>query len=452
MRNMTGHRAIPFSAPRFGRRMALLGASVFAAMLAGAAAEAGPYETVGQHYELRLSDLPAPYSAAPPRVVAENVDRPEGVLPKVPQGFHVSVFAGDLSGPREMAVAPNGDVLVAQTFHGDIVALRDADGDGIAETKAVFAEGFREPSGLAIRDGALYVADRRAIWRLPFDDGALKARPREMVTRPGALGEGGGHITREIVFAPDGKHFYVSIGSRRNVAEEANPRATIQKFRADGYLQTTFASGLRNPVGMAFYPGTDDLYAVVNEREGLGEGLVPDYLTRVVRGGFYGFPYAYLGAHPDPQFGDLRPDLVQETLTPDVLFAPQSGPFGLLFYKGEDFPQEYKGDAFVALHGAWSGGRPSGYEVVRVRFRDGRPQGGYETFMTGFGQPGQRADKTAEAATEVWGRPVWLAEARDGTMLVSDDMANVIWRVTWSGAAPAHDTLHTLPPLTVSAP
>ena len=442
---MTVHCAYLSESAHACRRLVLTSvALVAAAITASSAVRAEPFETVGQHFELRASDLPAPYSAAPPHIAAENVVRPDGTMPKVPPGFHVGIFASGLSRPREIAVAPNGDVFVSQTLEGDVLMLRDTDGDGIADAQTVFADGFREPSGLAISGDALYVADRRAVWRLPFVGAAsaLTAGPREMVTRPGALGEGGGHITREIVFAPDGEHFYVSIGSLNNIGEEAPPRATIQRFRADGYLQSTFASGLRNPVGLAFYPGTDDLYAVVNEREGLGDGLVPDYLTRVVKGGFYGFPYAYLGPHPDPQFGDLRPDLVQATLTPDLLFAPQSGPLGLLFYEGAGFPAGYRGDALVALHGAWTGGRAAGFEVARIHFRDGRPEGGYETFMAGFGQvsgPGDKRSGDQEAA-RVWGRPVWLAEARDGAVLVSDDAANVIWRVSWAGPAEARTT------------
>lgn len=364
-------------------------------------------------------------------------------MPKVPEGFHVGIFASGLTRPREMAVAPDGTVFVSQTYEGEVAVLRDADGDGVAEMRMTFADGFREPSGLAVQGDALYVADRRAVWRIGFDGDTMRALPRSMVTRPGALGEGGGHITRELVFAPDGQHFFVSIGSETNIGEDPWPRATIQRFRIDGHMQTTFASGLRNPVGLAFYPGTDDLYAVVNERFGLGAGLVPDYFTRVERDGFYGYPYAYLGPHPDPQYGELRPDLVKTSLVPDILFAPHSGPLGLIFAKGKGLPPDFKGDAIVALHGTQTGGAPAGYELVRVRFRDGRPVGGYETFMTGFGAHLDRG--SADQAGGIWGRPVWLAEARDGALLVSDDVANVIWRVTWTGISADATALGTVP-------
>ena len=440
---MIEHRASFVETKHSVRRFSVSLALCLAVVLAAPSAQAGSIETVGQRYELSPSSLPVPYSAPSVSAAAENIKRPEGAMPKVPKGFQVGIFASGLERPREMAVAPDGAVFVAQTYQGKIAVLRDADGDGVAEMRMTFADGFREPTGLAVHDGALYVADRRAVWRIGFDGDTMRALPRIMVTRPGALGNGGGHITRELVFAPDGKHFFVSVGSETNVGEDPWPRASVQQFRADGHAQSTYASGLRNPVGLAFYPGTDDLYAVVNERFGLGAGLVPDYFTRVVRNGFYGYPYAYLGPHPDPQYGELRPDLVRTTLVPDVLFAAHSGPLGLLFAKGRGFPPEFRGDAIVALHGTRAGNGLAGYELVRVRFRDGRPVGGYETFMTGFGVTGletaQAGSKDQSATVNVWGRPVWLAEARDGALLVSDDVADVIWRVSWTGASAANE-------------
>jgi glucose/arabinose dehydrogenase len=430
---------ISFPGRRFGAPLALC----LASLLVASHAQGGSLGAVGQRYEFSPSNLPAPYSQPSVGAAAPSVPRPDGVMPKVPEGFHVGIFASGLTRPREMAVAPDGTVFVSQTYEGEVAVLRDADGDGVAEMRMTFADGFREPSGLAVQGDALYVADRRAVWRIGFDGDTMRALPRSMVTRPGALGEGGGHITRELVFAPDGQHFFVSIGSETNIGEDPWPRATIQRFRIDGHMQTTFASGLRNPVGLAFYPGTDDLYAVVNERFGLGAGLVPDYFTRVERDGFYGYPYAYLGPHPDPQYGELRPDLVKTSLVPDILFAPHSGPLGLIFAKGKGLPPDFKGDAIVALHGTQTGGAPAGYELVRVRFRDGRPVGGYETFMTGFGAHLDRG--SADQAGGIWGRPVWLAEARDGALLVSDDVANVIWRVTWTGISADATALGTVP-------
>lgn len=410
-----------------------------AALVVAPVAQAADVGFVGQRFEVRLSDLPAPYQSLaqsdaapePAHIPVQQIPRAEATLPKVPPGFEVGIFAEGLSGPREMASARGGVVFVSQMHEGNIVALRDADGDGVAETTSVFSSGFSDPSGIAYANGALYVADRRAVWRIDFDPETLKASPRIMVTRPGALGKGGGHITRELLFAPDGSHFFVSIGSETNVGEDPAPRASIQLFRADGQMQSSVATGLRNPVGLAFYPGTDDLYTVVDEREGLGAGLVPDYLTRVKPGAFYGFPYAYLGPHPDPQYGDLRPDLVQTTEVPDMLFLPRSGPFGLFFCKGEGFPPDYQGDALVVLHGtSQEDGNPPAHGIARVRFHDGKAEPGYEMFMAGF-----EGEEHTEAgvAPSIWGRPVWLAETEDGALLVSDDVANVIWRVRWTG-------------------
>ncbi len=430
---MKSHSALPLTTSAL-RRLAFL-----AALVVAPTAQAADASLVGAHFEVRISDLPAPYQSLaqsdaapePDHVPVEQIPRAQATLPKVPQGFEVGIFAEGLSGPREMAAAPGGIVFVAQMHEGEIVALRDADGDGVAETSTVFASGFREPSGIAYANGALYVADRRAVWRIDFDPATLKAAPRIMVTRPGALGKGDGHITRELLFEPDGSHFFVSVGSETNVGEDPAPSASIQLFRADGQMQASVATGLRNPVGLAFYPGTDDVYTVVDEREGLGAGLVPDYLTRVKPGSFYGFPYAYLGPHPDPQFGDLRPDLVAATETPDMLFAPRSGPFGLFFCKGESFPPDYQGDALVALHGSWQeDGRPPVHGIARVRFHDGKPEPGYEMFMAGFEE---KSRPEPGSPPRIWGRPVWLVEAEDGALLVSDDVANVIWRVRWTG-------------------
>tara|TARA_R110000868_G_scaffold198577_1_gene445104 strand:+ start:6981 stop:8423 length:1443 start_codon:yes stop_codon:yes gene_type:complete len=406
---------------------------VAAATLAEADAPTGG---VGHRFELKASSLPAPYSHPPVGKSAPNVVRPDGALPRVPDGFVAGIFAAGLSHPREMSVGPDGTIYVAQTREGNVLALRDSDGDGKADMRVIFADGFREPTGLVVQGDALYVADRRAVWRVGFDGEAMKALPRTLVTRPGALGTGGGHITREIVFAPDGEHFFVAIGSATNVGEDPHPRATIQQFRADGNAQTTYASGLRNPLGLAFYPGTDDLYAVVNERFGLGAGLVPDYFTRLTPHGFYGYPYAYIGAHADPQFGELRPDLVATSLAPDVLFQPHSGPSGLLFVTpvtdeadeeeiAAGLPPEWNGDALVALHGTRTEGA-SASAIVRLRFREGRPDGAYETIVAGFG------GGPTGAKGGLWGRPVWLARARDGSLLVSDDVANVIWRIRWT--------------------
>ncbi len=353
--------------------------------------------------------------------------RPPDAGLRVPEDFRANLFADKLSHARWLAVAPNGDVFLAEPGLGIITLLRDANGSGQATLRATFAGGFEEPHGIAFRPGYIYIADIRAVWRIPYTDGDETAHGLpERVTPPEALGDGGGHWTRNIAFAPDGQHFYVSIGSSSNVAEDPEPRATVRVFNSDGSGGRTFASGLRNPVGIAIEPGTNDLFAVVNERDGLGDGLVPDYLTHLQDGGFYGWPYSYLGQHPQPRLAERRPDLVKRAIVPDLLFRSHSAPLGLVFYTGTQFPKEYQGDAFVALHGSWNSAKPTGYMVVRVPFRDGRPAGYSETFASGFWVAG-------ETRAEVWGRPVGLAIAKDGSLLIADDVGNTVWRVSFTG-------------------
>lgn len=390
-----------------------------------AAAAADPQEQPGTRFQVSPGDLPAPYATPAVSNSPRVVGRPAGARLRVPEGFAANLFAADLEHPRWMAVAENGDVFLAEPRAGEITLLRDADGDGRAEQRTTFADGFERPHGLAFHRDHLYVADIERVWRIPYRAGDLEARgERAPVTAPEALGSGRGHWTRNIAFHPDGSRFFVAIGSRGNIAEEAVPRATVQVFDADGSGQRTFAAGLRNPVGIAFRPGSADLYVVVNERDGLGDGLVPDYLTRVEEGGFYGWPYAYIGGNPQPGFAERRPDLVEKTLVPDLLFESHSAPIGLVFYDAEQFPADYRGDAFVALRGSWNANAPRGYKVVRVPFVDGAPEGGYENFATGFWLAG--SDQAA-----VWGRPAGLAVAKDGSLLIADDTGKSVWRVSY---------------------
>ncbi len=379
----------------------------------------------GQRFHVRPTDLPAPYASDSVANSAIRIARPRGATLDLPPGFRANLFADGFAHARWLAVAANGDVFLAQPRPGKVTLLRDADGDGKAELKVTFADGFDRPHGLAFHGGYLYVADLRRVWRLAYRPGQTKAvGPAQAVTEAGALGGGGGHWTRNLAFSPDGKRFYVSIGSRGNLGEDPEPRATVREFDARGGTGRTFAAGLRNPVGIAFYPGTNDLYVVVNERDGMGDGLVPDYLTRLKRGGFYGWPYAYIGSHPQPEYAGRRPDLVARSIVPDVLFKSHSAPLGLVFYDGKLFPPAYRGDAFVALHGSWNSGKPTGYMVVRVPFKDGRPLGYYETFASGFWMSGK-------GTARVWGRPVGLAVAKDGSLLVADDVGQTVWRITY---------------------
>lgn len=383
-------------------------------------------EEPGQPFHLRFEDLPAPAPATGSRNPPDVVARQETDHLRVPPGFSVNLFAEGLDHPRWMTIAPNGDVLLAETREGRITLLRDADGDGVAELRETFASGYQRPHGMAFHDGDLYVADLQAVWRVPYVLGATSVSGREPVTERGALGTPNGHWTRNIVFSADGEYFFVAIGSRTNISEEPVPRATVQRFRVDGSEQITFAGGLRNPVGIAIYPGTDEIYVVVNERDGYGDDMVPDYLTRVQEGEFYGWPYAYLGPHPDPEFGSLRPDLVEATRAPDVLFQAHSAPTGLLFYDGEQFPARYRNGAFVSHRGSWNRAEPTGYRIAFVPFEDGRPTGGYQSFATGFWRAG-------EDTAQVWGRPVGLVVAQDGSLLVADDAGRAVWRITYTG-------------------
>ncbi len=376
----------------------------------------------GETFHVSAQDLPKPYATPGVANSPERVARPAGVLPQVPAGFSVSVYAAGLRNPRWMAVAPNGDVFLAEPSVRKVTLLHERAGKVEAST---FADGFSTPHGLLLAKGALFVADLDAVWRIAYADGQTEAGPRQRVTRVKDLSPRGNHVTRDLAMDSKGT-LYIAIGSASNVGEDAPTRATVQTVGAGGLLHT-FASGLRNPVGIQFYPGTDDLFVTVNERDGLGDELVPDFLTHVQSGGFYGWPYSYLGQHLDPDFGNKRADLIAKAVMPDLLFRAHSAPLGLVFYEGTQFPAAYKGDAFVALHGSWNSGAPTGYKVVRVPFKGGRPIGPYENFVTGFWdgivKPGSPA--------RVWGRPAGLAVAKDGSLLVADDAGKVVWRVSY---------------------
>lgn len=374
----------------------------------------------GERLRIDPSDLPGvtPSAALPSR----RVPRPAGTVPTVPAGFAVSLFAGPVADPRVLAVAPDGVVFVASSYAGRILVFHPA-ADGRAGPPHVFAAGFGRPFGLAVRDGRLYVADTEGVWSMAIlPDGT--AGPRRRVTPPGGFGGARDHWTRSLAFAPDGSRFYVGIGSRENLGIDPTPHATIQAFAPDGRPLGTVASGLRNPDGLAVRPD-GALYAVVNERDGMGDNLVPDYFTRIVPGAFYGWPYAYIGHHPQPGYGARRPDLVAATRVPDLLFQAHSSPLGLAFYDAAQFPPDYRGDAFVTLHGSWNRSVPAGCFVARIHMEGGKPAGGYSVFMAGF--------RVAAGINAVWGRPTGIAVARDGSLLVSDDTGGTIWRVRYVG-------------------
>jgi glucose/arabinose dehydrogenase len=406
-----------------------------AGLLAGSAAFGTSWgaDHPGQKFQISPASLVKPYETPAVGNESTAVPRPPGAMPDVPRGFAVSVFADHLSSARWMAVAPNGDVFLAEPTEsgGRITLLRDTNGDGKADKTFTFlpaSAGFVYPHGLAFHEGYLYVGDLRGIWRFPYKDGQTAAgAPEKVTTKVADLRPRGNHVTRDIAFGPDGT-LYLALGSRDNISD-FKPGAQVFKVNADGSM-SEFASGIRNPVGIAVYPGTSTVYVTTNERDGLGDDLPPDYFTSVKQGGFYGYPYAYIGKNPDPVWGAKDPGgKIASTITPDVLFHAHSAPTGLVFYTGTNFPAEYRGDAFVSLHGSWNAGNPTGYKVVRVHFSGGKPENGYENFATGFwngmGDSGQPA--------KVWGRPVGLAVAKDGSLLIADDTANVVWRVTYTG-------------------
>lgn len=399
--------------------VALLGTSV-------AAGAAVALDAPGQAFHITPRDMPAPYASDSVANGADTVPR-DGIVPDAPEGFSVTLFADGITGARAIKASPNGDILVARSRVGAVSLLRDTDGDGRADTARDIATGLARPHGMTVHDGALWVADLNNIYRIAEPG----AKPVPM-GEAGLFGPKSGHWTRTIVFSPDGSALYAGIGSRGNIGEEDPIRATVRRFDVapDGRISggETFASGLRNPVGIAFMPGTDRLFTVVNERDGMGDGLVPDFMTEVRDGGFYGWPYAYIGDHPQPGFWEKRPDLVAASIEPDVLFQSHSAPIGLTFLANADVPEAWRDDALVTFRGSWNSAEPTGYKVVRVEFENGAPTGRYVNFLTGF-----RLDDPAEnisGPAVVWGRPVGVAVGPDGAIYVGDEPGGTIWRVT----------------------
>jgi glucose/arabinose dehydrogenase len=418
------------------RTKALGGGIVLLALLATAAAR-GP-EGVGAQapgvvHHVTVGDLPPP-NATPsvdnsPRIIA----RPKDAWPRVPAGFRVTLYAAGLANPRALRTAPNGDVFVADSGPGAVRILRGVGADGRAARVETFAMGLTKPFGLAFYPPGpspqwLYVGETGAVQRFRYANGDLRARgaPEPIATLPGGgLLHGGGHWTRDLAFSRDGKRLFVSVGSRSNVDDvddnaAERDRADILELTPDGAGKRVYASGIRNAVGIAVSPRTGELWASVNERDELGDDLVPDYVTHVVEGGFYGWPWFYLGGHRDPRLPGKHPELQSRVLVPDVLLAPHAASLQLAFYDGAQFPLAYRGDVFAAQHGSWNRSARAGYEVIRVPVDEhGRARGTYEDFVTGF--------VTADGA--VWGRPVGVAVASDGALLVSDDAGGCIWRI-----------------------
>ena len=378
----------------------------------------------GDHFNILPSDLPAPNTTLPLDLTPRFDDPPAGSVPQIPGGFAITQFAAHLGYVRSLAVAPDGDVFVVRP-QGEILRLRDTRHEGTADQVQPFTTGFKNPHGIAIRDGQLYVSDVIAVWRAPYlDRETIPFSDFKRVTASPDLRPEGEHTTRDIAFDPTGK-LYLAFGSRDDLSEGPLPDATIEVIAVDGTM-SPFATGLRNVEGLAFYPGTNDLWATVNERDALGARVPADFLAHVRANDFFGWPYAYDGPHSDPTYGPKRPDLVAKTKTPEVLLGAHSAPLGLIFYTGTQFPAEYRNDAFVAIHGSGPYDKPDGYKVVRVPFKDGKPVGGYEDFITGFfGYVGSQVS--------MWGSPSQLGVAIDGSLLVVDDKNNCVWRVIYKG-------------------
>jgi glucose/arabinose dehydrogenase len=390
----------------------------------------------GVRRRITTADLPKPYATRSVDAGSRVVKRPDGAWPQVPAGFKVEEFATGLQSPRLIRTAPNGDLFVAESDAGRVRVLRETGGAGNPAAVEVFASGLHQPFGIAFYPAGpapqyVYVANTDAVVRFPYHTGDLKALgPAETIVPDlpsGGRLRGGGHWTRDIAFSRDGKKMYVSVGSLTNVREEASAdeerRADILEYNPDGTGFRLYATGIRNAVGIAVNPETGDLWASVNERDGLGDDLVPDYITRVKDGGFYGWPWFYIGPNQDPRHAGAHAELRDKVIVPDVLLQSHTASLEMLFYAGGQFPRQFQGDAFAAEHGSWNRARRTGYKVIRVPVRGGVPTGEYEDFMTGFVTP----------EGDVWGRPVGVAVAKDGALFVSDDGSNTIWRVSYAG-------------------
>jgi hypothetical protein len=399
---------------------------------------------------IRPQDLPAPDMAESVRNVVRIVPRTSDQKPIVPNGFQVNLFAANLSGPRIIRTAPNGDVFAAESSAGRIQVLRQ-DGDKAA-APTVFASGLTNPFGIAFYPPGgdpqwVYVGNTDSVVRFPYRNGDRTARgPAETIVPHLPVG---GHRTRDVAFSPDGKTMYVSVGSGSNVGEDMEKldaaqaqkwqsdhplgaawgsesgRADVLAFDPDGNNERIFATGIRNCVGLAVAAPSGTVYCSTNERDGLGDNVPTDYVTRVREGAFYGWPWYYIGSNEEPRHRGERPDLKDKVTVPDVLIQAHSASLGLTFYDGNQFPADYRGSMFAAEHGSWNRSKRTGYKIIRVVMKDGAPTGEYDDFATGF----------VVNDSEVWGRPVGVTVAKDGALLVSEDAGGTIWRISYSGKA-----------------
>jgi len=391
------------------------------------------YEKPGTVRKITVNDLPKPYATKSAENGAEVVARPDNAWPVAPEGYKVELWASGLENPRLLRTAPNGDIFLAESEAGRIRVFRGTTSDGKAEQSAVFASGLKRPYGIAFYPPGpdpqwVYIGNTNEVVRFPYHNGDLKASGAAQHVAD--LPSGGGHWTRAVDFSNDGKTLFVAVGSASNVDDpDTHPgekdRADILYCDAANCQLKVYAYGIRNAGGgIRVNPQTGELWCSVNERDALGDNLVPDYITHVEKGGFYGWPWWYMGPHQDPRHEGKHPELKDKAIVPDILLQPHNASLEITFYEGDKFPAEYKGDIFASEHGSWNKAVRVGYEVIRVPLHQtGHATGEYEDFLTGFVLPNG----------DVWGRPVGIAVAPDGSLLVSDDGSNSIWRVSYTG-------------------
>ena len=381
-------------------------------------------------HKITVGDLPQPFASQSARNFPQLAPR-NGAMPKVPAGFSVSIFAEGYKMPREMKIAPNGDIFLAESGAGQVHVLRPH-GPGKPPTDTVFAEVAERPFGISFFPAGpnpkyVYIASMNELVRFPYEVGDTKARGAKEMIVPNLPGPT--HWTRDVLVTPDSQHILVAVGSSSNIADKGveveQYRANVLQFNPDGSGRQVLVAGTRNPVALAFNPVDGSLWTSVNERDLLGDNLPADYVTHLQPGKFYGWPYFYNGNHRDPRVEGNAPVTGDQVVVADVLIQPHSAPLGIAFYTGSQFPAEYRNDLFVALHGSWNRGLRTGYKLIRVKLQDGKATGQYEDFMTGF----------VNAEGNVWGRPVGVVVAPDGSLLMSDDGTGIIWQISYTGQA-----------------
>ncbi len=395
----------------------------------------------GVRHHITVADLPTPFTTPSVDAGSKIVPRPQDAWPKAPAGFTVTQYTTGLDQPRLIRTAPNGDMFVAVSYSNKIMVFRGVGADGKPKQVSTYAENLSQPFGIAFypakKPKYVYIGNTDSVVRFPYKDGDMVASgPAEHLANLPGGGKlrGGGHWTRDIVFTPDGKHMLVSVGSHSNIDDpDTHPaeehRADVLEFTPDGKFVKVYASGIRNCVGEAIQPGTGDLWCSTNERDNLGDNLVPDYISHIQENGFYGWPYFYMGGptggRQDPRLEGKHPELQAKTLTPDILLQPHFASLEMMFYEGNQFPTGYKGNIFAAEHGSWNKSHRAGYEVVMAPVENGKATGEFQDFLTGF----------VTADGQVWGRPVGVTTAQDGSLFVTDDGSGSIWQIKYTGAA-----------------